>query len=283
MGVTDHNRGLFAFAVATAAVALVLILAGGFVTTTATGDTIPTWPLAWGRLIPPSFQGGIVVEWSHRVIAGVVALMVLTLAVWSRRRLASVALAGVLVQAAIGGVRIYLPKAAVAIVHACFAQVVFCALVALALTLSRTWREAAPDEDAARARRLGLVTVALIFLQLVAGAVTRHTGAGLAVHLVGALIVLLHVSVFASRLAATSLKRLGLGLMALIAVQLVLGLSAWSFRGTYVRSHEANPAIILTVSAHVAIGALMMAMTLVATLRCFRFRVAEPRLAAVTA
>lgn len=292
--VTGHrsqvtSRGLRILATGAAAATLVLILAGGFVTTTATGDTIPEWPLSWGRLIPPSFGGGIAVEWTHRVLAGAVALLVAALAIWTQlaerrpwvRRLALAALAAVVIQALIGGLRIYVPGAAVAIVHACFAQLVFCAVTAVALAFSRAWAGAREDARAASAARLGVVTAAFAFLQLVAGAVTRHTGAGIAVHLVGAGLVLLHAGLFASRLAATSLRRSAVLLAAALVLQLLLGFAAWGIRSSgFVRSHEAPVVPLAIVTLHVAVGALVLAQTLVLTLRAFR---AAPAAAALPA
>src|ERR1043165_7209436 len=78
---TDGHNGIRRFAALTAAVALVLILAGGFVTTTRTGDTIPTWPKSWGKM-----EVGWPVEWSHRAAAGIVAILVTVLAVWLQVR-----------------------------------------------------------------------------------------------------------------------------------------------------------------------------------------------------
>jgi cytochrome c oxidase assembly protein subunit 15 len=118
--------------------------------------------------------------------------------------------------------------------------------------------------------------------QLVAGAITRHTGAGTVVHLVGAGVVLLSVGLFASRLVGTSLKRGGHLLMALLAGQLVLGLAAWFLRSSgFVRSHESPLGQIAIVTSHVALGALILGLTLVLTVRCFR-AAAENRLAWVT-
>jgi hypothetical protein len=177
----------------------------------------------------------------------------------------------VLVQALIGGLRIYVPKAAVSIVHACFAQVVFCAITTIAVSLSRMWSATTRDEEAGSARTLGGVAVAVAFLQLVAGAVTRHTGGGLWVHLVGALAVLLVVSLFASRLMMTSLRRGGWMLIAVLGLQVALGLAAWAIRNSdFVRSHESPVVPIITVTSHVAIGAALLATTFVVTLRCHR-------------
>jgi cytochrome c oxidase assembly protein subunit 15 len=271
---TQGNNGIRRFAVLTAAMTLVLILAGGFVTTTRTGDTIPTWPKSWGQ-----FQGGWWVEWSHRAVAGTVGFLVAGLAIWlhqreSRpwvRRIGWTALAAVIVQALIGGLRIYVPKAAVAIVHACFGQLVFCCMVAIALIVSRSWVETPTNESSFAARKLGVVTTAFAFLQLVAGAVTRHTGAGLIVHLVGAGLVLLHVTLLSTRLLMTPLRGWAKTLVALLFVQLGLGIGTWAITaGGFVRSHESPLFQILTISAHVAVGASLLAASLAVTLMCRR-------------
>lgn len=268
------NNGIRRFAALTAAVTLALILAGGFVTTTRTGDTIPTWPKSWGH-----FEGGWWVEWTHRAFAGTVGLLVAGLAIalhlkepraWVRR-IGWIALGAVVVQALIGGLRIYVPKAAVAIVHACFGQLVFCCMIAIALFVSESWARTAIDEASTRARKLGVVTTVFAFLQLVAGAVTRHTGAGLIVHLVGAGLVLLHVSLFASRLMLTPLRRGAHLLVGILLAQLLLGLGTWAITaGGFVRSHESPLFEIVTISAHVAVGASLLASTLAVTLMCHR-------------
>ncbi len=264
----DSSSVLRRFAAATAGVTLLLILAGGFVTTTRTGDTIPSWPKSWGRM-----EAGWPVEWTHRAIAGTLALMVFGLAFLLQkrepraalRRLGWIAFAAVVLQALIGGLRIYLPRAAVAIVHACFAQLVFCAMVGVAVLCSRN-EARAPTE----ARGLGIAATAAAFLQLVAGAVTRHTGAGLEVHVAGAVLVLLLASLFASRLALTPLRRGAWLLLALLGAQFVLGIASWAITrsGSFVRSVEAPLVHLAAVSAHVATGAAILAACLVLSLRC---------------
>jgi heme A synthase len=263
-----------ALALLTAAMVVVLILVGGLVTTTRTGDTIPTWPLWRGQL-----AGGAWVEWSHRAVAGVVGLLVLGLAValhWkepraSVRKLCWLALGGVVVQALIGAVRIYLPAAAVAIVHAVFAQVVFSALVAVAWFLSPAPR------GGADARGLGLAATGASFLQLIAGAVARHTGAGLEVHVVGAVVVLLLASLFASRLMMTPLRRGGYALLGLLGAQLALGIASWAItKNSFDRSVDAPVVSLLTISAHVAVGAGILATSLVLTLGCRAVPAAAP-------
>jgi cytochrome c oxidase assembly protein subunit 15 len=263
------------FAVLTAAVTLALILAGGFVTTTRTGDTIPSWPRSWGQM-----QVGWPVEWTHRAFAGTVAILAAVLAAWVQvresrpgvRLLAWIAFAAVLTQASLGGLRVhqYYPKA-VAIVHATLAQVVFSTLVSLALFLSNSWTSTAKDGSTAGARTLGIVTTAFAFLQLIAGAVTRHTGHGLAVHLAGAGLVLLLVSVFASRLMMTPLRKGANLLLAILGLQVALGIGTWAITANgFERSRLAPFAQVVTVSAHVAVGAALLATSLAVTLMCHR-------------
>ncbi|HXX94359.1 MAG TPA: COX15/CtaA family protein [Planctomycetota bacterium] len=272
------------FAVLTAGVTLALILAGGFVTTTRTGDTIPTWPKSWGRM-----EVGWPVEWTHRAFAGTVAILVTVLAFWIQRReprpwvrkLAWGAFAAVLVQALLGGLRVhqYFPKAT-AIVHATLAQVVFSTLVCLALVLSEAWTRIRSDDSAAEAAGIGRATTLFAFLQLIAGAVTRHTGWGLAVHLVGAALVLVHVSIFASRLFLTPLRKGASALLWILGVQVSLGLGTWAITASgFERSHHAPVLEIVTVSAHVAIGAALLATSLAVTLVCHRSRAVAPELA----
>jgi heme a synthase len=276
MSSNDGRTELRVLAALTAGMTLVLILAGGFVTTTGTGDTIPDWPRSWGM----KMGGGWLVEWTHRAAAGLVALLVTVLAIRLQRReqRASVrwlgwnAFAMVIVQALLGGLRIHtqFPRE-VAIFHACFGQLVFCAMVAVALLVSRSWSETLRDETASSARRFGSLATGAAFLQLVAGAVTRHTHAVLVLHLVGAGLVLLFVSLFASRLMMTPLRRGASLLLAILGFQMVLGVSTWMIKaGGFQRSHESPLLSIVTVSAHVAVGAALLATSLGLTLMCHR-------------
>ena len=59
-------------------------MAGALVTNNNASDSVSDWPLAYGRAIPP-FLGGIRFEYSHRVIAGLVAVFTLILAIWAVR------------------------------------------------------------------------------------------------------------------------------------------------------------------------------------------------------
>lgn len=108
------------------------------------------------------------------------------------RWLAIAAFLGVCVQAVLGGLRvIHDPAGTLAgeaatantlrIVHGCFAQIELCLLVAIAALLSPVWQAMRSSADMRGVARLGWITTAVVFLQLIAGASMRHLGAGLAI------------------------------------------------------------------------------------------------------
>ena len=191
---------LHLFARVVAASTAVLIFAGGMVTSTGSGLSVPDWPntYGWFMLTFPidKWVGGIFYEHSHRLIASTVGFFILVLAVclwrveprpWVRR-LGYVALAAVIAQGILGGITVlwFLPDP-VSIAHASLAQLVFCMTVAIALVTSRGWRRgysvvpglAHPDD--ATLRRMAIATTAIVYLQIVVGATMRHTDAGLAI------------------------------------------------------------------------------------------------------
>src|SRR5262249_39742131 len=148
--------------------------------------------------------------------------------------------------------------APVSIAHACLGQTFFCLVVALAVLTGPAPVSNMSEEAVKKWRRLGILTLSFIFLQLVAGATLRHTGKGLHVHLTGAALVLIHVQLLARRVLQNFSIRTGLGKLSalmpvLVAVQLILGYIAW----------KTGPIILTT--AHVGVGALIFAATTIAT------------------
>src|SRR5687767_2309199 len=152
----------------TAIVALstaVLIFAGGLVTSTGSGLSVPDWPNTYGWFMftfpLEKMVGGIWYEHSHRLIASTVGFLIMTLAFWLWRaeprawvrRLGYIALAAVITQGMLGGITVlwYLPDP-VSIAHASLAQVVFSLAVAIAIFTSPGWKGAyarrapAPDD-----------------------------------------------------------------------------------------------------------------------------------------
>src|SRR5260370_6061272 len=119
------------YAVFVACCAFGLVIAGGLVTSNDAAQSVPDWPLSYGKLVPP-LEGGIRFEFAHRLLAAAVAALTLILALWSRSRLAWIAFAAVVAQALLGGAGVTLvaPKW-MPVAHACLAQLVFGIMVAI--------------------------------------------------------------------------------------------------------------------------------------------------------
>ena len=195
-------------AVTLACATLPLLFIGGLVTSLGAGLAVPDWPTTFGYnmfLYPWSKMiGGIFYEHSHRLVASFVGLLTVALAflLWFREKrtwmrwLGVGALGLVIVQGILGGLRVILLQHTLAIIHACFAQAFFAFAVCLAVFTSPQWQgqpEQTPVADGGRLRRLCAVTTGLIYVQLIFGAVLRHTGERVDAHLLFAGLVALHI------------------------------------------------------------------------------------------
>jgi len=265
-----------------------LLFIGGLVTSLGAGLAVPDWPTTFGYnmfLYPWSKMiGGVFYEHSHRLVASLVGLltiaMTLTFWVYERRRwllcLGFLALGLVLVQGVLGGLRVILLQPTLAIVHACLAQAFFALTVSLALFTSAEWREppGALSPGGGRVWRLAAATTGLIYLQIVVGALLRHTGAWLDAHLWLAGLVALHIVLLALRIGRESAERIRLarpayGLTLLLGLQLALGALGYVGKFTALLGWPYETVVLLTTT-HLIVGALMLAVALVITLRAFR-------------
>jgi cytochrome c oxidase assembly protein subunit 15 len=292
-----RGRGLarHRFAVATALATLCLIGAGGLVTSTESGLSVPDWPLSYGMVMPP-MVGGVFYEHGHRMVATLVGAMTLLLAVWlSRkeprawvRRLGWLALAAVVLQGVLGGLTVlFLLPTPISVAHACLAQSFLCLTVVLAVVTSPRWREGAPAASPNALARSGALAAAATFGQLVLGAVMRHTKAGLAIpdfplalgrwippldtfpvaihfaHRVGALVVagfVVAAAVRARRSGRSGAARVGTVLLVLLLAQITLGaatvLTAKAVAVTTL--HVVTGAALLACSVALAVSALRL-------------------------
>jgi heme a synthase len=78
------------FAIAGALLAFVLAVLGSWIRINNAGLTCPDWPLCHGALVP-SLQGGVVLEWSHRLVAFLESFIVLGVIVTGFRERARIA------------------------------------------------------------------------------------------------------------------------------------------------------------------------------------------------
>ncbi len=285
-------RWLHRWAVGTVCATLCLLTLGAVVTTFHVGMADPIWPTAPWYLLFVSWQEpkpGFLIEHSHRLAGYVVGCCIIVLAVglWfqERRRwvrgLGMAALAGVIIQGLLGGFRVKLNEILgpnLALIHGCFATVVFSLLASLALVTSRTWAERPPAAislaDARRFRRCSVIVTALIFLQILMGGFLRHTYSTLGQrgHLLVAFAVVAGVVFLAKDLwdhpvGDRTVTVPVLVLTVLVALQLSLGVEAWMFK-YFTPAAPASQAVIRT--GHVLMGALILATSVVATLQIFR-------------
>lgn len=266
-------------ALATSCTTVLLILAGGLVTSLGAGLAVPDWPTTFGYnmfLYPwAKMVGGIFYEHSHRLLGSLVGfLTILTAATlwWTERRkwlrvLGVIALLLVIIQGVLGGLRVVWLKLTLAIVHACFAQIFFGLMVGLTIFTSKGWAgdfQALPAMERQTLRRLSLLTAGLIYVQTIFGAVLRHTGERLDAHLFFAALVAVHVILLTTKILRKLPERRDLhssahALWVLLMIQLALGTGSFMVKYTGVGDAVAPSIIVLLTSAHVVGGALTFA------------------------
>ncbi len=191
-----YNPKLHRYATVLACLVVGLISAGALVTSTGAGLSVPDWPTSYGGFNPPNWWriSTVRAEHGHRLIAGTIGLLTLLLAIWVQRaesriwvkRLAWSALAAVLIQAILGGVTVlfYLPTS-ISVAHAGVAELFLCMVTVIAVVTSRSWirlsKEQRPTYNGDRPRRLSRWLPIAVYLQILVGAIMRHSGAGLAI------------------------------------------------------------------------------------------------------
>jgi cytochrome c oxidase assembly protein subunit 15 len=231
--------------------------------------------------------GGIVYEHSHRVIAAVLGILTILLAVviWVAekrrwlRRFAVIAVLGVIVQAILGGqVVIRLLHYWLPVIHACFAQIVFAAVLSIAVFTSRWWVSEQlqfEDHGSPSIHTVALLNAAVIFLQVFLGAAFRHQELPVWPHIVGAMAVLASVVwtaiVLRKRFSQSrELSKSRIMLHAIFGTQFLLGFGAYWSRLTTADAPQPVPLMIVLTVAHTVAGALVFATSVVILLLCYR-------------
>lgn len=287
-------RWLHLWALLTVCATLPLLLLGAEVTTKQVGMVDPVgFREPWHLLKVPLRELGLgfVIEHSHRLAGFIVGVCVIVLAasLWFRdprrwvRFLGFAALAGVSVQGLLGGFRVNLNAIMgtnLALIHGCFAQLVFALLVSLALFTSRGWIQESGTEEAASLKRWCVLTAALVYFQIVLGAVVRHKDfvLGARAHMLVAFAVLAAV-VWLVKLVLEYhgderwRTRPAWLLAGLLVVQLLLGVEAWMSRFGLAQWHQTQPLTDQTDvvrTLHFFTGSLLFAGTVVVALQAHR-------------
>jgi heme a synthase len=271
----------YRLALATLGATCVLILLGGLVTNTGAALAVPDWPSTFGYnmvLFPWSrMVGGILYEHSHRLMGALVGVLTLALAVtlWREggrlRRLGLVAVAVVVGQGVLGGLRVVLLEDTLAIVHGCLAQAFFALLAVIALlTAPRGRVPAAPVDPALRG--MAVLAAALVYVQIVFGALLTHAGR-IDLHLAGAVIVFVLVPIVAAQLRRTGdavaapISRL---VSVLLGVQLLLGAGSFLARFSPIWIPGEQLTVTALPVAHRLVASLILAAAVVLAVRVSR-------------
>jgi len=312
-----------------------LIWVGGLVTSSDAGMAVPDWPSTYGyNLFLYPWQTwlfgpwDIFVEHGHRLFAAGVGLLTIVLA-WSIRRsdvptwlrtMAYWAVAFVIFQGVLGGLRVVLAKETLAMVHGCVGPLFFIYCVALRHFIARSFVSAADVErlpaatsssetlaGLQRLYRLAIVTSALAYVQLVLGAVVRHTPhmagevtpsffrAAVLFHLFMAAVLTVHIVQLVVRSFRASSKFGAVGvagpaaaLLGFLVVQLLLGVSTWVVNygfPQFAARWSLTPEVaieaqsfmqLLITTAHVAVGSLIVALSTTLALHA-RVATLQPR------
>lgn len=169
-----------------------VLLMGSLVTKTGSADGCgDTWPLCDGELLP-EFQVNALIEFSHRLVSGIVGIIVITMAVmvWRRHKdrkeiriLAPLAVIFLLLQAWLGAMAVMWPQPkTVLALHfgvslISFASVLLPCILLYQLARGKTHRKI---EIGTGFRRLVWAATAYIYGIVYTGAYVRHTGSDLA-------------------------------------------------------------------------------------------------------
>jgi cytochrome c oxidase assembly protein subunit 15 len=265
---------------------ILLLVAGALVTSNDAALSVPDWPTSYGTFTPPMY-GGILYEHSHRLVAGALGIFLIieAIVIWKyeqRRWLRWFALAavgGVIAQAILGGqVVIQLLHYWLPVLHACFAQIMFGAILSLAVFTSKWWTLAHPvleDRGSISIHSIAIVNAVVTFLQVFLGAGFRHQDMPIWPHMAGAVVVLgvmiWSAAVLRRRFDASRELAFGRTLLhSTVGTQILLGGAAYWSRLTTQDAPQPMPTMVVLTVAHTVFGALVFAASILVVLMCYR-------------
>src|SRR5437899_12199703 len=286
---STYNPGVHRYSVFVVCWTILLLVAGALVTSKDAALSVTDWPKSHGTWVPAlsALQGGDFFEFSHRFIAGGLGIFTLLLAVlllvkdsraWLRW-LGVIAVLGVAAQAVLGGqVVIRLLHYWLPVVHACFAQIVFAAVLGIAVFTSRWWVSELPqleDTGTPSIHFLAILNAAVIYLQVILGAGFRHKEIPVWPHMAGALLVLgvvIWTAVALRKRFAQSreLSRARILLHAIFGTQFLLGLAAFWSRQSTMDAPQPMPVMVTLTVIHTVVGAILFAFSVLIVLICYR-------------
>ncbi|MGB2621472.1 MAG: COX15/CtaA family protein [Candidatus Acidiferrum sp.] len=284
---TTYHPVVHRLAVFTVLWTVLLLIAGALVTSNEAALSVLDWPKSHGVWIPSPLTGGDIYEYSHRVVAGVLGVLtlLLTILIWVKeerrwlRWFALIAMGGIVAQAILGGeVVIRLLHYWLPVMHACFAQIMFGALLSIAVFTSKWWVADHPpleDRGSMSIHSLVLLNAIVIFFQVFLGAGFRHNDIPIWPHAAGSLVVLGMIiwtgAVLRKRFEKShELTVMRILLHSFFGVQFLLGIGAyWSRLVSAEAPRPPHVEVALTV-IHTVFGALLFAVAILTILVCQR-------------
>lgn len=173
---------------------LSLIFVGALIKSHEVGLSVPDWPTSYGKQMfsfPFSDMiGGIFYEHGHRLFATIVGFLTLVQFIiisftnhpsWIKK-MSLISLILVISQGLLGGMTVlfFLPSS-ISIMHGVLAQTFFVTIIFVAYSLSESRANKGEAPYPLFIRRGAIVITLLVFIQLVLGALVRHTSSGLAI------------------------------------------------------------------------------------------------------
>ena len=283
---STYHPGVHKFALFVFCWTILLLVAGALVTSNDAALSVPDWPTSYGTFTPPMY-GGILYEHSHRLVAGALGILLIieAIVIWKyeqRRWLRWFALAavgGVIAQAILGGqVVIQLLHYWLPVLHACFAQIMFGAILSLAVFTSKWWTDAhavLEDRGELSIHSIVIVNAVVTFLQVFLGAGFRHQDMPIWPHMVGALVVLgvmiWSAAVLRRRFDASRELAFGRTLLhSMVGTQILLGGAAYWSRLITRDAPQPMPTMVVLTVVHTVFGALVFAASILVVLMCYR-------------
>lgn len=278
------NIGLYRFAVAVCFCVLVLLSAGAAVGIENAGLAIPDWPLAFGSVLPLQHPGVSQASFHlavfHRFMAALVLAMTALLTIWTWishvsaavRLITALALALILVQTLLGGAAVLLQQPQfIGVLHACLAQLCLAAICCGALLMSPQWNqrpEHVYDYGWPSLRSLAIWTPALVFLQILLGALFRYRVWSIIPHIISAMFVsgvVLLSGLFVSTQFPKhqALRKAAMAILMTVFAQIALGV--FTYISGSAASESSVPGLLpaTVIVAHVTTGGILFVFTLI--------------------
>ncbi|MDQ0256422.1 cytochrome c oxidase assembly protein subunit 15 [Evansella vedderi] len=188
-----NNVYLKIFGIVTTIGMIIVLIQGVLVTQTGSGDACGAeWPLCLGQVFPESPTVQTMIEYTHRVVSGLLGIMVIILSIWSWKRLSHIretkffavlAVAFIVFQGLLGAAAVvWGQSSAVMALHFGFSLISFASVMLLSLLAFEEDKSQAFDKPSLPASLRNYIYFVLCYLYIVVytGALVKHTNSSAA-------------------------------------------------------------------------------------------------------